>query len=294
MTGQPMPMVTDFARSYCYYVPAGYTIWVRIQAECWCRVIDAASGEADDYVLGVRTQTGLRTDPIDDALDPGYDFWMTFSARHVYVRRTHASAHTNNPTRVPVEEFVSTGWVLRPAPARQLKSAADILRALQAGERPVARTSFFNHDRSREYCIEYPIKWADGDPVKGAFRVETGPVLLLDPEQVRAGAPVAFDDFRWAYLDYHDFGQVRCLIERPTSVLTGSTYPASSETPRRHPPLTPDQRAALERYLFDADRLPIPPALLARLLETDHYSEIAHFPVETTIFALTDNALPNT
>jgi len=120
---------TDFSRSYCYYVPQGHSIWVRIQAECVCEVINQASGERDVYVLGVRTQTGLRTEPPNDALDPGYDFWMTFSKKYVYVKRNHASYHTNNPTRVPVEAFVTTGWHLESAAARSILTPAEVLSA---------------------------------------------------------------------------------------------------------------------------------------------------------------------
>src|SRR4051812_38684455 len=285
------PTVTDFARPDCFSVPRGHTMWVRIQAECFCEVVDYATGERDEYVLGVRTQTGLRTDPPSDALDPGYDFWMTFSKKHIFVRRTHASVHTNNPTRVPVEEFVTTGWRLRPTPARQLRNPAEILQALQDGLLIVARTEFISSDRSRGYRIEYPVKWADGDSVKDAFRVETGPVLLLDPEKVRAGVPPEFDDFRWAYLDYHGFDEVRCMVERPTSILTGVTYPASTDTPRRHPALTDDQVAAIRSRLFSGWELPIPRSELERLFETDHYSDLAYLPASTAMFAIDDDPM---
>ncbi|MGN6362043.1 MAG: hypothetical protein ACTHNK_16795, partial [Thermomicrobiales bacterium] len=120
----------DFARSFCYYIPRSQPIWVRIQAECRCTVIDRQTGRTDEYVLGVRTQTGLRTTPPSDALDPGYDFWMIFSRRYIFIRRGHTSAYTRNPTRVPVEEFVTTGWQLRSAPATALDSPAAILAAL--------------------------------------------------------------------------------------------------------------------------------------------------------------------
>jgi hypothetical protein len=282
------PTVTDFARSFCYYVPNGYTIWVRIQAECVCQVIDHASGETDEYVLGVRTQTGLRTDPPSDALDPGYDFWMIFSRDHIFVRRTHASAHTNNPTKVPVSEFVTTGWTLNPAPARQLHTPAEVLEALQAGLPIVARTAFTSSDGAREYRIEYPVKWADGDPVRDAFRVETGPVLLLDPDRVMAGTSPAFDDFTWAYLDYHGFDGVRCLIERPTSIFSGATYPASPETPRRYPALTREQQSAIQDRLFSGWEPPIKRDALERLLETDHYSAVTHLAATTTLLAIDD------
>lgn len=276
----------DFSRSYCWYVPAAHSIWVRIQAECICDVIDRETGAYDRYILGVRTQTGLRTDPPSDHLDPGYDFWMTFSEKFVYVKRNHASSSTNNPTRVPVGEFIETGWKLESVPARSLGSATDVYGALRAEERLTARTTFTALESSTDYRIEYPIKWAEGDPVKSAFRVETGPVLLLDPERVRAGEPVAFHDFTWAYLDYHDGESVRCLVEQPTSVLTGSTYSGSAETPPTQPRLTPGQRSDLERFLFESGSSPIPAAELRSILSTQHYSGVRVQRALTEMFSI--------
>lgn len=276
----------DFARSFCYYIPRSQPIWVRIQAECRCEIVDNATGRADAYVLGVRTQTGLRTTPPSDALDPGYDFWMIFSRRHIFVRRGHTSVYTRNPTRVPVEEFVTTGWQLRSAPATALDSPAAILAALQAGRVIVARTSFAAADGTRTYAIEYPVKWADGDATNDAFRVETGPVVLLDPDRVRVGTPPEFDDFQWAYLDYHAFDTVRCLLERPTSILSAATYQASPATPRRHPALSAEQVAQIEARLYEGWDTPIPPAALRQLLQTDHYSAVEHRQAKTVLYAL--------
>jgi hypothetical protein len=212
-----LEQVIDFSRSYCYYVPVGHTIWVRIQAECRCEVFDRSTGASDEYVLGIRVQTGLRTNPPDDSLDPGYDFWMIFSKKHIFIRRSHTSAQTNNPTKVPVDErFIETGWHFRSTPGRRLTSAAEVLDALKRGLRITARTEFESGDPNRGYRIEYPVRWADGDPVKDAFRVETGPVLLMDPDANRPGLVPEFDDFRWTYLDYHNFDEVRCIQERPT------------------------------------------------------------------------------
>jgi hypothetical protein len=282
------PQAIDFARSYCHYVPRGYTIWVRIQAECRCEIFDTVTGESDEYVLGVRTQTGLRTDPPSDVLDPGYDFWMIFSRKHIFVRRTHASAYASNPTRVPVDEFISTGWQLTSVDARQLHNASEILAALQAGERLVARTEFTSADGQRGYRIEYPIKWADGDSVQDAFRVETGPVLLMDVEQVGIGVVPEFDDFQWSYLDFHTFDQIRYFTERPTSILSGALYEGSPETPRRSAALTPEQLKQIERRLFEGWDPPIPIDQLRRLFETNHYSEVSHRAATTVIFALED------
>lgn len=278
--------VTDFARSYCYYIPRGHTIWVRIQAECRCEVIDRRTGRADEYILGVRTQTGLRTTPPSDTLDPGYDFWMIFSRRHIFVRRGHTSAYNRNPTRVPVEDFVTTGWHCEPTSATPLTTPAAVLDALQAWRPIVARTVFTSADGAYDYAIEYPVKWADADGANDAFRVETGPVVLLDPDRVRVDTPPEFDDFRWAYLDYHSFDAVRHFVERPTSIFSGATYQSSPGTPRRNPALSAEQVAQIEARLYADWDGPLPAENLRQLLETDHYSAVEYRAVETRLFAL--------
>lgn len=277
---------TDFARSFCHYAAHGHTIWVRIQAECLCTVSDHRTGRADEYVLGVRTQTGLRTTPPSDARDPGYDFWMIFSRRHIFIRRGHVSAYNHNPTRVPVGDFTTTGWHLQAAPATPLRSPSAVLAALQAWQPVVARTTFTSAAGDRAYTIEYPVKWADGDAAQDAFRVETGPVVLLDPDRARVGTSPEFADFQWAYLDYRSFDAVRCLLERPTSIFAGATAPSSPTAPRRHPALSAEQVARIEERLYTGWEGPIPDDALRRLLHTDHHSDVAHRPATTTLFAL--------
>jgi len=276
---------TDFARSFLYYVPRSTSLWVRIQIECRCQIIDVASGAADEYVLGVRTQTGLRTEPPSEHLDPGYDFWLIFSRRSIFIRRVHPSWYNDNSSRVPVGEFVESGWRLEPCPAAPLRTGAEIEAALRAWRVVVARTEFASRDRARRYIIDYPVKWADGNP-DGTFRVETGPVLMLDPDRIQVGNLLQLTDFRWAYLDYRSFDQVRCLLERPTSILTGSTYKASAFSPRRNPALTTEQVARIEERLYQGWTPPIPAEALRQLFQTDHYSETVKLAARTTLYAL--------
>src|SRR5262245_27022255 len=95
---EKQPTAIDFSRSFCHYVPRSDPLWVRIQIECRCEVFDRDAGQADEYLLTVRTQTGLRTEPPSDKLDPGYDFWMIFSRKHVYIKRVHTSSYNHNPS----------------------------------------------------------------------------------------------------------------------------------------------------------------------------------------------------
>ena len=139
LAGMPEPPVesppettaTDFSRSFCYYIPKNQEILVRIQIECRCEVFDRSSGQSDEYLLTVRTQTGLRTDPPSDHLDPGYDFWMIFSKRHVLIRRVHTSSYNLNPSRPGVDRFHSSGWRLQPSQASLLNSGKEIREAVR-------------------------------------------------------------------------------------------------------------------------------------------------------------------
>ena len=275
----------DFSRSFCHYIPKSAAIWVRIQAECRCQVFDRGTNTSDEYILGVRTQTGLRTKPTSDALDPGYDFWMIFAKNHIFTRRVHTSSYNQNSTRNELDDFLNHDWRLQRCPAAPLRSGTEVTAALKAWKPLVARTEFASKDGSRTYTIEYPVKWADGNP-DNTFRVETGPVVLLDPERVQVGKSPNFADFQWAYLDYNSFDQVRCFLERPTSILSGATYKGSPKTPRRNPALTNEHVAQIERRLYSGWKPPIAAESLRKLLQTDHYSEVVNLPVVTKLFAL--------
>ena len=282
--------VIDFARSFCHYVPRGRDFMVRIQIECRCEVFDRASGASDEYMLGVRTQTGLRTDPPSDVLDPGYDFWMIFGKNEVLIRRVHASAHNRHPTQVPVDYFGSAGWRLSRAAAEPLETPADASKAVKAFRPIVARSEFSVADGSRGYAIEYPVKWADGTDEGAFLRVETGPVLMLDPERARVGVRLGLDDFQWSYLDYRDFDRVRCFIEQPTSILYGAAFrgeaPHGQTGGRRSPAISASEVAQIEAHVFSGWSPPVPVDTLRRLFETDHYSRVEHRPAKTRLFAL--------
>jgi hypothetical protein len=277
------PTTIDFARSFCYCIPKPESIWVRIQIECRCEVFDRTSDVTDEYILGVRAQTGLHKEP---KVDPGYDFWVIFSKKYVYNKRVHTSAYNNNPNRVPVDEYGPIGWHLQPCTATPIHSAAEFRRALRAWQRITARSVFATADGSRGFAIEYPVKWADANLSTDAFRVETGPVILLDQNRARVGNDLAFDDFQWAYLDYHSFDQARCFLERPTSIFSNVAYLTSTTTPSPNPALTMKQVEQIEKRVFTGWKPPIPVSALQNLFQTNHYSTVTHLPVTTSVYAL--------
>ena len=275
--------VIDFSRSFIHYVPRTEPIWVRIQLECCCEIVDRVSGLRDRYLLGVRTQTGLRTMPPSDVLDPGYDFWMIFSEKNTYIRRTHASSASNHPSVLPDGTFVERGWHLEPAKAKQLPNGQAIRGALRGWQRVVARTELESNDGSRACVIEYPVKWADGND-DGTFRVETGPVLLLDANRNKVGQAAEFDDFRWAYLDYRSFDKARLFLERPTSILSGTAHKGVNGN--QAPALTLKQIEQIERRIFTDWESPVPEEHLRKVFKTDHFSDVNRRGVKTTLFAL--------
>ena len=184
-----------------------------------------------------------------------------------------------------MDRFHSSGWRLQPAPARLLNSGKEIREAVQSWRSLVAVSEFVGKDPSLGYRIEYPVKWADGNP-DDTFRVETGPVVLLDPQRLEVGRSLEFDDFQWAYLDYRSFDRVRCFLERPTSILSGATYQPPDRLPRRHPALTGEQVAQISNRLFTGWKPPLPFDQLRKLFQTDHHSAVDHRPVSTTLYAL--------
>ena len=274
----------DFSRSAIHYVPKTVPIWVRISIDCRCLIIDRMSGRADEYVMSVRTQTGLRTDPPSDAADPGYDFWMIFSKRHVFARRTHVSAYGNSPSRSSVDDFVESGWHLQWQPAQALRTGAAIRTALRSWRALTARSELDSDDGSTICAIDYPVKWADGND-DDTWRIETGPVVLLDPNRIHPGVDPELEDFQWAYLDLSSFDDARIFLERPTSILSGAQYASAG---RRTPPMTESQVEQIENRLFHGWSPPVPHDALRRIFETDHYSAVSRRPMRTKLFTLDD------
>ncbi len=272
----------DFSRSFCHYEAEDGKLWVRVNVECRCEVLDHLTGESDEYLLSVRTQTGLRTDPPSDLQDPGYDFWFIFSKDHIYIRRSPGSSYGDSSGRYPIGIIHSPGWHIHRAPAGVLASTTELRDALRSWESVVARTEFLATDKIHGYRIEYPVKWADGNP-DSSFRVETGPVVLLDPEHARTDTSPEFSDFQWAYLDYRSNDSTKVFLERPTPVLSGTVWTRSLGT---HPALTLEQRTAIEDRLFKGWEPPIPVEDLKRVFERDHHSTADFRQMKTEFFSL--------
>jgi hypothetical protein len=279
----------DFSQSYMYCAPSTTGIWVRIRIECFCRLIDVATGNADEFALAVVAKTGLTKNPANGKLFPGYDYWLIFSKDTVYTRRTHATVYCRNPTTLKKSDFGEAGWHLVPVPSSELQTTADIKEALTSGKQIVAKTEFRSADGARSYVIEYPVKWADCGTERSSFRVETGPVVLLDPENMVQGKAPTLDDFQWAYVDYHSNDEVRLLLDRPTPILSEATFFPPNEDKRetrQNPALTEEQKAAIENRLFQGWDMPISPEAMRELFSTDHYSDAVDRKALNTLYAL--------
>ena len=111
-------------------------------------------------------------------------------------------------------------------------------------------------------------------------------MLLLDPETVEVGKPPQFADFRWAHLDYHQLDHMRCLLDRPTSILVDATFTPPAEHQRQHranAALTNRQVEQIEQALFDWPDSPLDSVAMRNLFQTDHYSETVELAVVTTL-----------
>lgn len=276
-----------FPLSFLHCTPTNSGLLVRVQAECVGRVIDHDTGRSDEYVMGVVARTGLTLDAAGNRT-PGYDYWIIFSDTHVFTRRAHASSYAANPTTLTHAQFGVARRRLHALAARELRHAADVRDALQRWLPLTAVTRFDSPDGRRSFEVEYPVKWADFGLDRDQFRVETGPVFLLDPAQQRAGTAPRFEDFQWAHLDYHDFEHVRCLLDVPTSIFTDATFTPPHEHGREarpHAALTTAQAQQIHDRLRHGWDAPLPPDKMDLLLSTDHYGEVADRAGRTRLFA---------
>jgi hypothetical protein len=281
------PTMVDFARSFCYFVPNIPKTWrVRIQLQCRGVMEDVARRMADEYMLGVRTQSGAWTDP---PKMPGYDFWMLFSGNRDYIKRVQTTSFLRCSSYVEKssKKFQESGWHLRRGPAKPLRTAAEIRDALTSWRPIVGRTVLVGANGSRRYTLDYPVRWAEVAPKADACRVRTGPVILLDPERIAVGKSPAFEDFRWAYLDFADFRKVRCIVERPTSLLAAAAGQGSlGNLAGRNPVLSVEQAQQIENRLMTGWEMPVPADDLKALFQTNHYSAVEEHQADTTLWAL--------
>jgi hypothetical protein len=271
------PSAIDFPRSFIHYVPPDVDIWVRIQMDCRGELIDRRAGTSDQFVSSVRVQTGLQ-----GGADAGYDFWFIFGERNFYTRRSHVSYYSRNPSVRPIGYFSSSGIHLTRRPARPLSDGNQIREALRSWKEVTARTEFESSDGNFLYAVEYPVKWADGND-DATFRVETGPVVLLDPDKARPGEDPAFEDFQWAYFDLRGFDQARIFLEKPTPILSGVTF---NDKDRRNPPLSAEQIQRFRERLSSGWEPPIPGEKLEELFSTERFSTTVIRRVRNRLWAL--------
>lgn len=288
-TGPGKNAAIDFPASYLYCAPTNSGISVRVQMECRGCLTDLASGDTDEYVMGVMAKTGLMPIANTGKIAPGYDYWIIFSKSHVFTKRSHSSAYLNNPTVLEHKNFGEADWRLHRAAAEPLRSPAEIRRAIEQWQRMTATTVFTSADGARRYTIEYPVKWADFSLKTPGFRVETGPVFLLDPDKQRVGSTPAFEDFQWAHFDYNAFDRVRCMIEQPTSIFADATFTPPAEhgrENRENAAFTEGQIKEIQGLLNTEGHISASPKAVAGLLTTDHYSRAIEMPARHELFAL--------
>ena len=175
--------------------------------------------------------------------------------------------------------------------ADPLRSAADVRHAIEHWRRMTAKTVFTSADGTRQFVVEYPVKWADYSLKTDGFRVETGPVFLLNPDKLHVGSVPEFEDFQWAYFDYHTFDSVRCLLEEPTSILADATFSPPAEDgreKRKTVALTEAQLKEIQDALRSGAHLTVSQEIVNSLLSTDHYSRARVASVKHELYAFAE------
>ncbi|MEO7403233.1 MAG: hypothetical protein ABIU95_06150 [Burkholderiales bacterium] len=151
-----------------------------------------------------------------------------------------------------------------------------------------AKTTITSADGARKYSVEYPIKWADYSSKKDGFRVETGPIFLMNPDKLRVGDTPQFEDFEWAHVDFHSFDHVRCIVEQPTSILADATFAPPAEDGREKratAAFTENQVEAIRDAVHAIKSDVVPQSSIDSLLTTDHYSLVSEKAVTNELYS---------
>ena len=256
-----------------------------------------ASGETNEYVMGVMAKTGLAPVAGTGKIAPGYDYWIIFSKTHVFTKRSHSSAYLNNPTVLEHKDFGEANWRFHRASAKPLRSAADDPQcdrelAADDGENSV-------HQRRRCTAIQHRVSGQMGGLLaegRKAFAWKLARCSCLNSDKSASDRRPQFEDFQWAHFDYHTFDRVRCLLEQPTSILADATFTPPAEHGRENR----DDRGVDGRP-SEGNRGCAPfwkitfrchAKSLDSLLSTDHYSRANEVSVTNELYALRAIRMP--
>ena len=198
----------------------------RIPLDCRCEILEKATGQSQEFVLGVNCKTERVGVDRDIWTEPNADFVPIMSSAHFMALKAFDRAGKQVPFYPPSrgmqperqvgpleEMFDSVRIDVTYCDGEILESAGQIVTAVLENEVLVARTEIEN-DRYVA-LIEYPAKSMNASERDDIYQPDTGPVLFPDlsrePDDLIAGFELAFVAFNCP--DWAEF-----LVRVPTPI----------------------------------------------------------------------------
>jgi hypothetical protein len=189
----------------------------RIQLEAIIDVIDEASGRRERFVLiaPCRTEWVYAAERLFQV--PSREYRNLYSAteqrgmgRGITYEGEHARGQPLGeafPSLViDVQQFDRT---------QALETPAAICAATVANLPLVGRTELADPQRGERYVLEYPIKTMNHRPEVATFQVDTGPLLVPDPQSPE---PRSIDRLEMAHIAYNRLDRAEFIVRRPTPI----------------------------------------------------------------------------
>jgi hypothetical protein len=202
---------------------------VRIPIECRCRIIEKASGDSEDFVLGASCKTERVGVDRDVWTHPNADFTPIFSQKQGLLIKTfdHIQRHVAfypasagmQPDRQIVlleEAFDRTSIDLSYVEGELLSSAEQINKAILNNE-PMTATTRINTDRY-EAVLDYPVKTINANERDNIYQTDTGPVMLPD---LSRNSDEMIEGFQLAYSAFSDPGWIEFIVREPVKIAQG-------------------------------------------------------------------------
>jgi len=209
----------DFARSFITFVLKGRANNARIQVEARCELHDTKTGKAEHYYL-VASCKGEDTYGAGRLfLVPSYDFCMIYSSTDFLIIRTHANAERdNNSVGAIGDRFEDVKFQITLVDADVLADDRAVAEATLGNRVVNGRTEITDPSGRYRALIEFPVKTMNVNDIRGAYQVDTGPILLPDFSSTKARA---VERFVLAFVAYNRAGQAWFVIQEPTIVAKG-------------------------------------------------------------------------
>lgn len=219
----------DFSRSFLQFTTdhARHTPRLQVLALCTLTEMD---GEPRRYALAGTCMSEHMYRPAGLIQEPASVFFMISDGREFLFQKAHASAARDIREAHAIGERMSThdghGAVMQRIEialpswpeARRVTTYAEI-RAAILGNRPLnGRTIYPLPKRGWTVTLDYPIAVCNIAHAQEAWQVDTGPVLLPDPEQRSVRA---IETLTTGYLLYNREDYLEAALQRPIELAPG-------------------------------------------------------------------------